>query len=208
MPPLAKTSKNRPQARTEVTKKKILDAAQILFGILGFDNTQLEEVAARAGCSRGAIYAHYAGKEDLFLELVEQRVHIRFVAMRKELEGELVFTRRRAIFKRWIVNQVCDSSWGTLTLEFKLYAVRRPEVRERLQNLLEAMFEDAAKDFVETLFGKKLVKAARSGVERRLAILGGALSGVVLESHFRPALLPANHLKELTEELFDALIHI
>ena len=139
---------------------------------------------------------------------MEQRVQTRFVTMRKELDDELDITKRPAIFKRWIVNQVCDPSWGTLTLEFKLYAVRRPEVRERLQNLLEAMFEDAAKDFVGTLFGKKLLKAARSGVERRLAILGGALSGVVLESHFRSAILPANHLKALTEELFDAMIHI
>jgi AcrR family transcriptional regulator len=41
----------RPQARTEATKAKILDAAQSLFAELGFENTQLDEVAARAGWS-------------------------------------------------------------------------------------------------------------------------------------------------------------
>src|SRR5450756_2559465 len=102
--------------------------------------------------------------------------------MRKELDDELDITKRPAIFKRWVVNQVCDPSRGTLTLEFKLYAVRRPEVRERLQKLLKAMFEDTANDFVEKLFGKKLAHAVKTGVEGRLAILGGALSGVVLES--------------------------
>ena len=28
------------------------------------------------------------------------------------------------------------------------------------------------------------------------------------ERHFRPVLLPANHLQQLTEELFEALVHI
>ncbi len=208
MPQPPRLLKNKPQARTEVTKTKILDAAQLLFAELGFENTQLDEVAARAGCSRGAIYAHYASKEELFLELMEQRVHTKFVTMRKMLENEPDVSKRLGVFKRWITNQVCDPSWGTLMLEFKLYAIRRPELREKLRNLYEELFKDAAKDFVEILFGKGLTKAVRAEVERRLGILGGALNGIILESHFRPGLLQANHLQQLTEELFDALIHI
>ena len=207
MPRLPKAPKNKPQARTEITKARILDSAQSLFAELGFENTQLDQVAARAGCSRGAIYAHYANKEELFLELMNHRVHTKFAAMRRQLEDEPDVKKRPDIFKRWVTSQVCDPSWGTLTLEFKLYAVRRSEQREKLVLLYEALFKDAAADFVGLLFGKGLTKAARSAVERRLAILGGAISGVVLESHFRPTLLPAKHLKQLIEELFDALIY-
>jgi AcrR family transcriptional regulator len=208
MPRSLRALKNKPQARTEATKAKILDAAQSLFAELGFENTQLDEVAARADCSRGAIYAHYASKEELFLELMEQRIHTRFAAMRKKVEDEPDVSKRPGIFKRWLASQVCDPSWGILTLEFKLYAVRRPELGEKLLHLYEALFKDNAKDFAELLFGKGLTKAARIAVERRLGVLGGAISGVVLESKFRPALLPANHLQQLTEELFEALIHI
>ena len=74
--------------------------------------------------------------------------------------------------------------------------------------MYEALFKDSAKDFVEILFGKGLTKATRGKVERRLGVLGGALNGIILESHFRPVLLPANHLQQLTEELFEALVHI
>jgi AcrR family transcriptional regulator len=204
---LTRTPKNKPQARTEITKAKILDAAQSFFSELGFENTQLDEVAARAGCSRGAIYAHYASKEELFLELMNQRVHSKFVKMRSELEFEKNVAERPGIFKRWISSQVCDPSWGTLTLEFKLYAVRSSEKREKLLNLYEALFKDATSNFVELLFGNGLTKVERIAAERRLAILGGAISGVILESHFRPALLPAKHLRHLIEELFDRLIH-
>ncbi len=207
MPRLARKQKNKPQARTVATKAKILDAAQSVFSELGFENTQLDEVAARAGFSRGAIYAHYANKEDLFLELMEQRVYTKFRVLYKRIEEEPELSKRPGIFKRWIAAQVCDPSWGTLTLEFKLYAVRRPEVRERLLDLYESLFHDPSKDLIELLFGKELTKAARTSIDRRLAILGGVLSGVVLESHFRPHLLPPNQLRGLVQELFDALIH-
>jgi AcrR family transcriptional regulator len=207
MPKVYRRPRNKPQARTVVTKAKLLDAAQALFAEQGFENTQLDEVAARAGYSRGAIYAHYSSKEDLFLELMEHRVHTKFAAVRKNMEGEPDVSKRPAIFKRWVASQVCDPSWGTLTLEFKLYAVRRPELREKLLNLYESLFKRAGKDFVEVLFGKGLSKATRIALDRRLAVMSGALGGLVLESHFRPALLPGNHLRQLTEELFEALIH-
>jgi hypothetical protein len=92
-------------------------------------------------------------------------------------------------------------------LEFKLYAVRRPELRAKLLNLYESLFKLSGKDFVAVLFGKSLNKATRTAMERRLAVMGAALRGLVLESHFQPSLLPANHLQQLAEELFEALIH-
>jgi AcrR family transcriptional regulator len=207
MPRFFRNPKNKPQARTIVTKAKLLDAAQALFAEQGFEKTQLDEVAARAGYSRGAIYAHYSSKEELFLELMEHRVHTKFATIREKIGNEPDVSERPAIFKRWISSQVCDPSWGTLTLEFKLYAIRRPELREKLLHLYESLFEHAGKDFVEVLFGRGLSKATRTLLERRLAMMSGALSGLVLESHFRPALLPPRHLQQLTEEMFDALIH-
>ena len=208
MPQSVRTPKNKPQARTAATKAKILDAAQALFAEQGFENTQLEEVAARAGYTRGAIYAHYASKEDLFLDLIEQRVHAKFEAICQKIDEEPDLSKRPGLFKHWIAAQVGDSSWGTLTLEFKLYAVRRPELREKLLGLYEAMFQHATRDFIELLFGKGLTKSERTEIDRRLALLGGAISGVVLESHFRPHLLPHNQLRRFVEEFFDAMIPI
>jgi AcrR family transcriptional regulator len=181
----------KPQARTDVTKAKILDAAQSLFAELGFENTQLEEVAARAGCSRGGIYAHYKGKEDLFLALMEHRASASFKAECKTLEEEPDLERRRHAFKRWFIQQVCAPEAGTLTLQFKLYAVRRPEMRAKLLDLYNGL---SGKD--------------RKILEQRLAVLGGALSALILERQFRPDLLAPGDLKPLAEELFDALLHM
>lgn len=203
-----KTLKRVPQARRIATNARILDAALEVFSELGFENTQLDQVAARAGCSRGAIYAQYASKEEVFLALMEHRIHTKFMTMFQEVMAEPVMAKRLPRFRSWIIAQVSDPSWGTLTLEFKLYAVRRPEAKERLLKLYDELFSDFAKELPELLFGKGLSRAERKLVDQRLAILGAALSGLVLESHFRPTLLPPKQLQQIASELFDALIHI
>jgi AcrR family transcriptional regulator len=206
MQPLLQKVKNKHQARTEETQEKILDAALAIFSEQGFEKTQLEEVAARAGYTRGAIYAHYSSKEDLFLALMEHRVLTKFAAVRKVIEAEPEVSKRPVIFKRWLASQINDHAWGTLMLEFKLYALRRPQSREKLQRLYDLMFKSSGNDFIEVLFGRNFDKASRSAVERRFAVMGAILSAVILESHFRPKLLPRQHLQTLLEELYEALI--
>ncbi len=206
MPPLTRMGKTKHQVRTEETQAKILDAAQAVFSDQGFEKTQLEEVAARAGYTRGAIYAHYSSKEDLFLALMDQRVIPKFAAMRDAVEAEPVLALRPAIFRRWLAAQAGDHAWGILMLEFKLYALRRRESRDRLMHLYDQMSKSSGVDFIELLFGNGLDRAERTAVERRLTLLGAILSAVNLESHFRPRLLPKQQLKIVLDELFQALI--
>ena len=207
MQAVLKKEKNKHQARTQETQTKILDAAEAVFSEQGFEKTQLEEVAARAGYTRGAIYAHYSNKEDLFLALMEHRVLTKFAAIRQVIEAEPEVGKRPGIFKRWLATQLSDHAWGTLMLEFKLYALRRPQSRERLQHTYDLMFKPAGNGFVELLFGEDMDKASRNAAERRLAVMGAILSAVILESHFRPKLLPKQHLHGVLEELYEALIH-
>ena len=207
MPKSVQKENNKHQARTQETQARILDAAEAIFSEQGFEKTQLEEVAARAGYTRGAIYAHYASKEDLFLALMEHRVLTKFTAMRQVIAAEPDVSQRPRLFKHWIAAQITDASWGTLMLEFKLYAMRRPRSREKLQRTYDLMFKSSGDDFIELLFGGHTDKATRTAVERRLAIMGAILSAVILESHFRPKLLPKQHLQVLLSELYEALIH-
>jgi AcrR family transcriptional regulator len=202
-----RTGKTKHQVRTEETQVRILDAAEAVFSEQGFDKTQLEEVAARAGYTRGAIYAHYASKEDLFLALMEQRVLTRFNIIRRVIESEPQISKRPGIFREWIAAQAGDHTWGTLMLEFKLYSLRRPESREKLLHMYEMTARTSGIDFIELLFGAGLEKSERASAERRLVILGAILSAINLESLFRPKLMSRQHVQPVLDELFTALIH-
>lgn len=205
---MTRIGKSKHQVRTEETQAKILDAAEAVFSEQGFEKTQLEEVAARAGFTRGAIYAHYASKEDLFLALMEQRVLTKLNHIRHVIEAEPAISKRPEIFRDWIAAQAGDHVWGTLMLEFKLYALRRPESREKLLHMYDLMAKSSGTDFIELLFGPNLDKATRAAAERRLVLLGAILGAVNLESHFRPKLLPKQHLQAVLDELYKSLIHI
>ena len=207
MPLTKNANRTKHQVRTEETQSKILDAAGALFSEQGFEKTQLEEVAARAGYTRGAIYAHYASKEDLFLALMEHRVLSKFVVMRQIVGEEPEFSKRLGIFKRWIAAQSGDHTWGILMMEFKLYALRRPESRAKLQHTFDLLFKSSGSDFIEMLVGANMDKTTRSAIERRLVIMGAIQSAVVLESNFRPKLLPKGQLQAILEELYEALFH-
>jgi AcrR family transcriptional regulator len=64
--------------RSEQTRRRVLDAATGLYTERGWASTSLEEVAAAAGVTKGALYHHFAGKTDL-LRAVYEDLEERFV---------------------------------------------------------------------------------------------------------------------------------
>jgi AcrR family transcriptional regulator len=58
----------------EERPQQILDAALSVFAEHGIDAARLEEIATRAGVSKGTIYLYFPSKEDLFREVVRQKV--------------------------------------------------------------------------------------------------------------------------------------
>jgi AcrR family transcriptional regulator len=50
----------------EATRRAVLDAARSAFGRKGYAQTSVDEIAAAARVTKGAVYHHFAGKEALF----------------------------------------------------------------------------------------------------------------------------------------------
>ena len=54
----------------EVRTVQILDAALVEFSERGFAATRMEDIARRCGLSKGGLYAHFAGKDEVFEALL------------------------------------------------------------------------------------------------------------------------------------------
>ena len=61
-----------PQARSEATRQRILDAAMDLFSEVGYAAAGLGEIIERAGMTKGALYHHFDSKEALATAIIEQ----------------------------------------------------------------------------------------------------------------------------------------
>ena len=64
--------KDKRVAQGDLTRAALLAAARDLFGTQGYAATSTEEVVAAAGVTKGALYHHFHGKEDLFRAVFEQ----------------------------------------------------------------------------------------------------------------------------------------
>jgi AcrR family transcriptional regulator len=53
------------------TVRGIEDAARKLFAVRGFTETTIDDIAARAGVAKGAVYHHFSSKEEIFTRVLE-----------------------------------------------------------------------------------------------------------------------------------------
>src|ERR687894_3266239 len=62
------------RAQGREARGELLTAALRVFARRGYRDAGVDEIAAEAGYSKGAIYWHFDGKEDLLLTLLDERV--------------------------------------------------------------------------------------------------------------------------------------
>ena len=67
--------KDKRVAQGDATRAALVAAARDLFGTQGFAETSTDEIVVRAGVTKGALYHHFSGKEDLFRAVFEQVQH-------------------------------------------------------------------------------------------------------------------------------------
>jgi AcrR family transcriptional regulator len=141
--------------RQEQTRAGLLAAASRVFARRGYHGARLEEIAAEAGYTTGAVYSNFKGKEQLFLALTDYELEKRLedfgaVAGGDAQEGiERTATER---FSRFIAE---DPDWPLLDFEFWAYGARNAELR---------------KEFTKRRRAVQAVIAA--GIERQSAALG------------------------------------
>lgn len=61
----------RQSERTQSTIEAVLTAARFLFTRDGFEGTSVDDIAARAGLAKGAVYHHFPSKEAIFTQVLE-----------------------------------------------------------------------------------------------------------------------------------------
>ena len=185
------------QTRTVVTRSALLKAAKELFMRVGYEGTQVDEIAKASGMSKGALYGHFKSKEELFLAVYETKV-IRYLdRLRRQVEGAVSPQEKLGAFRSFYISLAKDHSWALLTLEFKLFAVRHPHIKGRLLEIDEVQGQKAGVSLVKVL-----------GPSRRPATdtLGAILSAMVLEADLEPSVITERRLRSMMGQVFDALL--
>lgn len=195
---------SRHQEKTDITRSRFLQAAEKIFARDGFEAAKLEEIAAEAGYTRGAFYANFDTKEDLFLALLEREISSRIASLRKQVAKYDSPSDKLRVLRDFWLDMCLDRRWSLLALEFKLFAVRHPEVKTRLVTMHRRLVSsgvDLLQQIMDAL-GRKLPASAHA-VGIAFFVLS---SGLTMEHMLDRTVMSEDTVRKLLLTFFDAMM--
>jgi AcrR family transcriptional regulator len=190
-----------PDRRRAMTREHLLRAAAAVFARHGFHGASLDEVAAAAGFTKGAVYSNFKSKEDLFVAVLDERIRTQVGRFRTVL-GD--FTRP-AEETQPLIRDIVDSTWddegSALFLEFVVYAARNPAAREKLAASFQRQHDE-----IVAIIGTEY---ERAGVPPRypvdvLAVISSALfEGLGMTRLINPSLVTRETVDSVLQFLYD-----
>ncbi len=152
------------QRRADERPQELLDAALAVFVERGFAAARLEEVAKRAGVSKGTVYLYYAGKEALLKALVQS-------AIVPQLEHVEALAREHSGSSRELLIKMVSAMWLGIALS-PLSGIPKLMLSEA------GNFPELARFFLEAV------------IQRHWALLRRVMEEGMASGEFRP--LPAD----------------
>ncbi len=135
------------------TRSQLIDAATEVIREKGYDRTTLEEVARRAGMTRGAIYNNFKDKEDLFLAVIETRWEPIIPPFKP---GATLKAQMRILGKTVAAAARARRSQALGALSFQLYALTHEAMRTRVVKTDAEIYRWAAEQLIQFIPANKL----------------------------------------------------
>jgi AcrR family transcriptional regulator len=148
--PVEKLTRER---RRQQTRDVLVEAATEVFARRGYEGASLDEIAETAGFTRGAIYKHFSGKEELFFAVIDR-------SNERVIEAFRAIAPASADSREWDVARLADMWRASVTdyedllalgMEHQLYVLRNPSARTRAaahrrrnRELVAAFIEEVA----------------------------------------------------------------
>jgi AcrR family transcriptional regulator len=63
---------NDSPTKAQATRERILDAAIAVFSRKGYHETKVDDIVAESDTSKGSVYFHFPGKQQVFLALIDK----------------------------------------------------------------------------------------------------------------------------------------
>jgi AcrR family transcriptional regulator len=181
------------QQRAHETRKQLVDAARDIFARDGFELARLEDIAAAAGKTRGAFYAHFRDKEDVFFAIFEQDLARDRERIRLPLSAATSRQERLEVLVHHLATLLNDRRRMLLNLEFKAYAIRHPHRQKRLADLVSAMCLCCAETGIDYLVPE--LRHEDPAIKRAQAAQFGALvDGLAINRLFDPDSLDSERI--------------
>lgn len=197
-------SKTRPSLREEqkeLTRRRLVDAAEAVFARSGYHGSSVEEIAREAGATTGALYSNFAGKEELFLALFEERIEADLDDYEEIVAaGSTLEEQARGTGDHWMRILRERPNYFPLLIEFWSYAIREPRLRDRLGGRFAALRAGSAR----VAAGAAEHRGLPADAEKLGLFINALGNGIALEKLVDPDAVPDELFGELLAFVFGA----
>ena len=166
----------------EARRAEVLAAALAVFTELGFEWATLQDVADRAGVTKGALYHYFDSKNELFLELMRERVKAHVTA-RDALVAAAAPTKPREELLRELLKTIWShvQQPGMLDL-IKLMMTELPKFPEIGRSFFAELVVPARRT-MRQVWDRDGAIADDRLLDAIVAVLPGMMLGVALNRH-------------------------
>jgi AcrR family transcriptional regulator len=194
------TRKQR-QARTRIS---LIRSAARVFARRGLQRGTIDEVAADAGFTKGAFYANFSSKEELFLAMLDEGFAARLRQVRElsgsdpEIDRSEIVKRARVEGEDYAHHLAADPDWQRLFFEFVVHATREESFRGELVRRYDGLRMQVAEVFAQR--AAELGVRPTVDVESLARMIFAMANGFALERLLEP--------EETSEESYGAMLAI
>ncbi|MFL5821980.1 MAG: TetR/AcrR family transcriptional regulator [Solirubrobacteraceae bacterium] len=129
------------------TRNSLLNAAGKLFCHNGLEGASVDQVAQAAGYTKGAFYANFKSKEELFLVMLDERFARELERIDRALKGAAEPHAEAQDAAAEFIHFAGDEDWPRLYFQFVAHAARDDEFRQELATRQQAMREKLVDTF-------------------------------------------------------------
>jgi AcrR family transcriptional regulator len=161
------------------TRQALIAATLEVIAERGFAGASLEEIARRAGVTRGSIYSNFADREALMMAAVASQG----MTLDRDFSQAMPLEPQLRRFAESLLDQFpAAAGGGGLIIEFQIYAMSQPRLRAQLAATYEAMFAQIATQLADQYASQLAISP------RALALAVQALAmGLVWQFMLTPA---------------------
>jgi AcrR family transcriptional regulator len=178
------------EERKADTRRRLLDAAALLFAERGIDAVSIDTVADAADRTSGAVYAHFGGKDGLLVALLDELVDDMAAVMSAELTLSDDADEQLAGLWRTFSDPPPGPGrgWMLLEHEFWLYAARHGDAQQRLARRFELARASVAEAM--TAYAEHGDAELPAPAEQVGTLLVAMLIGLEMQSRIDPDAVP------------------
>ena len=199
MPP--RLSRKEKQAHT---RSCLMKSAAKVFARRGLQQASIDEVAEDAGFTKGAFYANFKSKEELFLAMLDERFAGRLEEIERAAASDADLGQQARQAGTDFTNYLsADPEWQRLFFEFTAYAARNEDFRQELVTRYRALRERIAQIYARS--------AQQAGVEppvpvEQVAVMTFAMAnGIAFEKLLEPEVVTEDSYGTMLKIFFRGL---